>query len=608
MGALAMARTTPVGCLRRPIFRCRASSSWAPPPPPLPPSSPPLPPGDTLASGVRSMPAEQEVSAALAAFGATPAESRTFHWNMVLKAYAKAGDAAGARSWFEKMAYEGIRMNSKTQGKLVLSAANAGLIPEVERLIAELLYPAAGRLSAADIETHRQVENLMQLSHVCMTAAGACARRGEVKRSEAWLRRLDDEGKEPHSSLRFATLITAHAKVGDLEGAAGWLEAMEAAGCTATPAVHGALIDAGAKASRWQKALHCLGERPKLDVASFTALADACGKAGDSAGAKSWIEAMEAAGCTPNVISYNTMLDACARKGEVAEAKQWFGRMLCMGIVPNELTYTTLIAACARRRRAEEAAEWLCQMCDVQLLPNEFSYQAVIDAYAKQGDPTGAAAWLRSMRKARLSPGKEAFTSLIQSHARSGNSSGAVRWLGQMEAAGLTPDVNAHNTVLSSFASAGDVRGAAEQLGNMFSRRVAADVVTYNSLISACAKGEDPSGAVHWLQEMQAAKLTPNVISFNTVVAASARVGDPDAVADVLDQMTAADLEPDIVTWTSMLTACANAIPKRAKAAERVFLQMQEAGVEPNKVTLRELGRAVGAKKRKKLLSGDDVQ
>jgi len=38
-----------------------------------------------------------------------------------------------------------------------------------------------------------------------------------------------------------------------------------------------------------------------------------------------------------------------------------------------------------------------------------------------------------------------------------------------------------------------------------------------------------------------------------------------------------------VVTWTSMINACANCQPRRGVAAQKVFQQMLQSGVQPNK-------------------------
>eukprot|EP00438_Fugacium_kawagutii_P032038 Skav217854 [mRNA] locus=scaffold5889:40572:42828:- [translate_table: standard] len=66
--------------------------------------------------------------------------------------------------------------------------------------------------------------------------------------------------------------------------------------------------------------------------------------------------------------------------------------------------------------------------------------------------------------------------------------------------------------------------------------------------------------------------------------------------------MTAAKVEPSVITWTSMINACAKCRPPRGFAARKIFKQMLANGVQPNKVTMQALGRAMGFERKRAFL------
>ncbi|CAK0897691.1 unnamed protein product, partial [Prorocentrum cordatum] len=514
-----------------------------------------------------SLAAAGDVAAATAAFevlsARAPVAKQTMLWNLVLKAHAKAGDARGARAWFEDMVDHGIRVNLKTLGKLVESAANAGLLYLAEQWIFELLHPAT--------KTRRLVEATMSLDddeemQAYSMAINASAKAGDVERAVAWIQRLQALNLLL-AKIPFSTVVHAYAKQGDIMGASRWFHAMLDMQITPDAVAYGAMIDACAKGREWGRALELLRGAGSqhggaVDSVSYTAMADACAKRGDSAGAAHWLGKMEQAQCAPNVLSYNTVLDACSRTGATAQASRWLGRMMRSGVAPNEYTYTTIISSCARRKDAREAAEWLRAMQGARLEPRVAAYNAVLDACAKRGDAEGAAGWMRAMRDARLTPDEISYTALVDSCAQHGDTDGADRWLREMEECQCGPSVAAHNAAISSCAKAGDALLAVERLERMARSALRPDVISYNAVINSHARGEDPPGALRWLEKIEEDLLTPSVVSYNTVVGAYARQGDPDSVATVLERMSSAGLQPNEVTWALMLQACANAIPR----------------------------------------------
>ena len=59
-------------------------------------------------------------------------ERKQLNKHVTVKAYARAGDAPGARAWFDRMVREGARVTDRSVGKLLSAAANAGLAEQTE--------------------------------------------------------------------------------------------------------------------------------------------------------------------------------------------------------------------------------------------------------------------------------------------------------------------------------------------------------------------------------------------------------------------------------------------------------------------------------------------
>lgn len=57
---------------------------------------------------------------------------------------------------------------------------------------------------------------------------------------------------------------------------------------------------------------------------------------------------MRARGLRPNRVTYSALINACGRAGQLARAFQTLDEMVSAGIEPNVITWTTLIDACGK--------------------------------------------------------------------------------------------------------------------------------------------------------------------------------------------------------------------------------------------------------------------
>lgn len=62
----------------------------------------------------------------------------------------------------------------------------------------------------------------------------------------------------------------------------------------------------------------------------------------------SWLQEMRARGLEPNRVTYSALINACGRAGQLARAFQTLDEMVGAGIEPNVITWTTLIDACGK--------------------------------------------------------------------------------------------------------------------------------------------------------------------------------------------------------------------------------------------------------------------
>ena len=108
-----------------------------------------------------------------------------------------------------------------------------------------------------------------------------------------------------------------------------------------------------AKAGDYQKAEQVLKQARrfnKLDAILYTSVISACGRAGETKKALSYLEALREDLGRGDVVAYTAAVDACARAGDWLNAERVLGQMIFEDkVVPNLRTYRAACKAAAER-------------------------------------------------------------------------------------------------------------------------------------------------------------------------------------------------------------------------------------------------------------------
>ncbi|CAK0851617.1 unnamed protein product [Prorocentrum cordatum] len=270
---------------------------------------------------------------------------------------------------------------------------------------------------------------------LCVALLGACARRGDALRAEAWLRRLAAAAGTAELGTRgFTAVIGALMNVGDADRAHGWLREMEASGV-------------------------------QPDVVSYTAVVQAHLKAGRAAEAEALLHRMRAEGPRPNALSYGLVLGALAERCDGAAAERWYAAMLADIGLPDTVAHNAVLAACARAADAARVELWLGRTMPVgRLRPDEVTYtgNTVLDAYARGGSGEEVEA-----RFLQLTAGAEPWVSArtfairMRPWAYAGDSARVEQQWREMEALGVRPEACNMWALLTALARARPPRAEA---------------------------------------------------------------------------------------------------------------------------------------------------
>ena len=204
-----------------------------------------------------------------------------FLFNLVLKAFANAGDLKGAEAWYNSYKTCGldVSVNMKTFGKLIKSAAKAGKAQEAEAWLWRQFNEVTEmnrRKSGTDAKKWKSSSSSKtSLTEIQMiSVVDAFARVADGYRAEAWLQRLRLLSEAEADRAGHCASLMAWAHLGDLRKVALHLQSSEYFG------EHEwiALLNACAKSSNWAKALECfqLGTALQLTpcATTYTSLID----------------------------------------------------------------------------------------------------------------------------------------------------------------------------------------------------------------------------------------------------------------------------------------------------------------------------------------------
>merc|ERR1719231_1928320 len=153
---------------------------------------------------------------------------------------------------------------------------------------------------------------------------------------------------------------------------------------------------------------------------SFSAVINACAKAGNVDSAVHWLEQMESNGVPVDVVVYSGVLDACAKVGDCEKAKLVFNQMRMQGVTPNVVSYAALARPFAHKGDWQEVERLAEQMQSEGLQMNEYFLYALLLAYAsaKPRQAERAEQCFRDAMSMKVATNKHVMTALARAVGR----------------------------------------------------------------------------------------------------------------------------------------------------------------------------------------------
>lgn len=294
-----------------------------------------------------------------------------------------------------------------------------------------------------------------------------------------------------------------------------------------------------------------------------------------SPGALEWgreihFQAMQA-GLLFDVKVANCILNMYAKCGSIEEAREVFDKMEKKSVV----SWTITIGGYADCGRSETAFEIFQKMEQEGVVPNRITYISVLNAFSSPA----ALKWGKAVHSRILNAGHESDTAvgtaLVKMYAKCGSYKDCRQVFEKL----VNRDLIAWNTMIGGLAEGGYWEEASEVYNQMQREGVMPNKITYVILLNACVN----SAALHWGKEIHSrvakAGFTSDIGVQNALISMYSRCGSIKDARLVFDKM----VRKDVISWTAMIGGLA----KSGFGAEAltVYQEMQQAGVEPNRVT-----------------------
>ena len=409
----------------------------------------------------------------------TRLSNSSFLWNLMLKAYACAGDHRGAREHLCQMLSFQVHPTHRTFGKVMKAAARRGLPSESERAWREFLQS----LRAANYAPLQDQDFRLKVNMMVDAAANA----GDAERAVYWLRQLGDAA----DCWSYAGVLKAHASQSNAPEAVSCLQQMRSRRLTPDSVCFVAAITACGRSGDVDGALDLLQQMERdsdsckariqadLDAAS-TSVVNAFAKSSNVVGAEEWLEKSRT---TPTLQMYHTLLDAAGRSGLPQRAEHFFRCMLAAGHQPSAQSAGALIAAVLGsetslsgiRRKSKTQLEVL-QSLNLGLEKSAPIHLALTDAFSR------CSLW-----------------------------TSALSQLSTMAGDGCAPSVQAYTAAITACGRALQISKMKHLFDVIADLRLRRDEVVYGSCIHAAARSRDRSLAEELLAQMLGECLEPNL-------------------------------------------------------------------------------------------------
>ncbi|XP_015073891.1 pentatricopeptide repeat-containing protein At1g19720 [Solanum pennellii] len=320
---------------------------------------------------------------------------------------------------------------------------------------------------------------------------------------------------------------------------------------------------------------------------------------------------MEGNGIMPDVFTWTCLISGMSQHNRNRQALELFREMILNGVTPSEVTLTSTVSACASLKDLRKGRELHSLVFKLGFDGGVIVGNALVDLYSKCG----------KLEAARLVfdmiPEKDVYSwnSLIGGYCQAGCCGKAYDLFMKMHEFAVSPNVITWNVLITGHMQNGDEDQALDLFWRMEKDgNVERDAASWNALIAGYLHNGQKDKALGIFRKMQSSGFKPNTVTILSILPACANLIGAKKVKEIHCCVLRCNLEnelsianslidtysksgglqysktifdvmstKDIISWNTLIAGYV--LHGFSSEATKLFHQMEEAGLKPNRGT-----------------------
>ncbi|MCO5569254.1 hypothetical protein L7F22_022965 [Adiantum nelumboides] len=471
-------------------------------------------------------------------------ERNVFSWTIMIGAYGQNSLKREALQLFRSMEPAGVAPNKVT-------------FITVVSVCASMQDLAEGKLIHSCIEASSFISDV-RVGNALIFMYDNC---GSIEEACLVFQKMPE-----HNVVTWNALIAAHAKHGQGRAALQLFHQMQLENALPDNVTFVNTLDLFATRSslcecKWVHARIGVSAR-ELDIVLGTTIVYAYGKCGSTVDALMLFDGMPHT-CA---ILWNAVLGAHEEQEEDANVLQLYQQMLSESVIPDNVGYVVAFSACTSSQEGLREGKRLHASAIFSAFDWDLIFwNALINMYGKGGDLREAFSTLQEAPACD----DASWNAVIAAHAQYSQEDKAIQFFQQMQMQCIIPNKLTFVSILDACATKTELAEGKRVHARIVSSGLEKDVVEFRSTDLNLIDKD-----VH--QDSMSAL---NRAVGNALVSMYGKCRSLDYAWMVFDKM----LTRDVISWTALIAAYAH--EGQGDVAFRLFFQMQDEGVKPNKIT-----------------------
>ncbi|KAF9584796.1 hypothetical protein BGW38_005152, partial [Lunasporangiospora selenospora] len=416
--------------------------------------------------------------------------------------------------------------------------ARGGLSPKlVESLLVFLLD--RGLSEAVFLSMAQLLREGFQFSHKYYTTAihrFGCD--GQFEYMNTTLDRMRRQGLEPLEDT-YSAIIDAHSKAGNLREAQQAYQEILSEGLLPIEQTFGPMLEAVGKMGDFQMTRQLVDQMNASGIRSneYTLSALLQSLSNDPERSAALMDELSQQ-IEPNTVNYNILIRTFQRQGDLDGAFKVFRSMSEKKVQPDQYTFSSILSLFAARGDGEGAEAFWKEMVSVhKVVPNVHVYSTMIHVYCTMEDMLSAQAVYREMIQVGIMPNEITFGTLLSAYARRGDLTQMLSIYDSMRAEGLRPNSYIYANLLFGLVKDGDMQAARRLYANMEEDGFGNNVLAQTILMKGYVDQGNLKESLGVYRSMLRSGLVPNFMTYAILMQAYMRRGEKNKGRAVLDKI-----------------------------------------------------------------------